>query len=170
MKIKNNFYILKNKFLNKIKSKKIKTLILTCASVISISVIVIFISIFANQSNEPKISATDYTNSKGMKLNLAKDIMSQKENLNFLINSVFDKQNNTYNFYFGEDKIKNYIFNIVNDALQNNEDFDDSPSDYSKTVRYKFLSNQKQVIINLFLYNKTIKSKKYISNFKISII
>lgn len=170
MKIKDNFRQFKSKFTSKIRSKKIKALILTCSSIIGVSIVVTFISIFATQSNNPKIVASDYVNSNGMQLDLSKEISNQKDNLNVLVNSVYDKTNQSYDFYFSEDKIKSYIFGIVDDALYSNADFDDSPTDYTKTIRYQLIDNQKQVIFNLFLYNKSVKSKKFISNFKLSII
>lgn len=170
MKIKNSFSKLKSKFAAKIKSKKIKALILTCTSLIGVSIIVTFISIFATQSNGSRVTANNYVNSNGMQLDLSKDISNQKDNLNVLVNSVYDKVNQSYDFYFSEDKIKSYIFKIVDNALYSNGDFSDSPTDYTKTIRYQLINNQKQVIFNLFLYNKSVKSKKFISNFKLSII
>lgn len=155
----------------KIKPKKVKTALVTFLSIVSVSVVITFVSIFTT-NGQAKVAYDDQSNSgsRGLDLNLENEILSQKENLNLLVSMKFFNNNQTVSYYFDEGKIKSYIFSIIDDALYLNNSFDDSPSEYTKTLKYKFLNGQKQVLFNLFLYNKSVKSKRFVSNFKLSII
>lgn len=111
-----------------------------------------------NNSNESEENLNDYDD-----LDITKEIVSDS-NLNNL--TIFSPKEE---YIFNKPKIDKNIVSIINNALLKSTNFTDEITNYRKIVRYMISANKKELIINLFLYNKIIKTKRYKSFFKLII-
>lgn len=153
----------------RLNSKKTKSFIYFFISILACASIVTFISFFVEKEikvKNYKVNVNDdFENDSMINLNLGKEIINNN-NLEKLV-KFNQKQNN---YFFNKKNIDTNIFDILNIILYKNNKFNDDPNTYKKILKYKFLNNNKEVIFNLFLTNKLIKSKKFKSYFKLIIV
>lgn len=147
----------------KFKKIRIKTISYFLIIIFIGSAIVTFISVFNNKTINNVID--DDTNKDDSQfINIAQDFSNK-----YYIEQITTFQSNTGEYFFDKDLIKENILQIIKSILLYDNEFDDSPDDYNKIVRYLIDSSKKELTINLFLYNKLIKSKRFKSYFKIVI-
>lgn len=87
-----------------------------------------------------------------------------KENLNNLLITKNSKKMSKIN-------IEKHLGKIIKDAFSNSFEFrNENIDDYNLKIRYKLNEYENDLKINIFLYNKSIKNKKYRSSCRIYII
>lgn len=157
---------MKINLLKKLKFSRIKNIsffLLICFSTVSIAS---FIALFygsnlknSNQDNENNNTLeTDY-----LYLNFSeKDI--NKTNIK---NMVIFKDN--FGYIFDKSLINNNLGNFIDQLLTKNINFTDNINDYLKVVKYQISDDKKSLIINLFLYNRLLKIRRFKSFFQINI-
>lgn len=150
----------------KFKKAKIKNVAYFLVVILIGSSLVTFISVFYNKSFDIN-AIEDSENDNALEFKNI-NIASKFEN-NFYGEQITSYSKSKNQYLFDKQKINSNFFNIVNSILKYDKDFNDDPNDYEKVLRYNILDNQQEIIINLFLYNKLLKSKRFKTFFKLSI-
>lgn len=169
MKLKNN--------------KKIKAFIFFSVTILVLVSLVGFIALFFNKPLNLGTDATDTNNSNSNNNSDSNQENTLPEDTGFinldiaqiLINNtdvssitLFDGSNQRY--YFSKSAIEKNISNLIYKAIYLTEDFNDDIANFVKNIRFKLSQNNNELIVNLYLYSKLIKEKKYRSFFRLWII
>lgn len=154
---------------NIIKSSKTKKIAYICLAFLLCASISTFITIFWGTRKEitvstPNEEVNDDKYSEYTELNINNEIVNNAKVNNLISYSLID-----YEYYFDINKIDKYLFDLINSILVTNKIFNDNVDDYEKIAKYKILQNEKVLIVNLFLHNKLVKSKKFLSFFKLKV-
>lgn len=86
-------------------------------------------------------------------------------------NSLKDLLKNNNSNEMSKTNIEKNLGKIIKNAFSNSNEFkNENIDDYNLKIRYKINDQENDLKINIFLYNKLIKNKKYKSSFRIYII
>lgn len=161
--------------------KKIKSFIFFSVIILILTSLAAFIALFFNK---PLNIWTDNTNNSNNKDdNSNSGTSNSNDDSNFMdleiaqtlvnktnISSITFYDNNSQKYYFSKNEIENNISNLIDKAISLTEDFNDDISNFMKNIKFKLANNNSELTINLYLYSKLIKQKKYKSFFKLLII
>lgn len=86
-------------------------------------------------------------------------------------NSLKDLLKNNNSNEMSKTNIEKNLGKIIKNAFSNSNEFkNENIDDYNLKIRYQINDQENDLKINIFLYNKLIKNKKYKSSFRIYII
>ncbi len=151
------------------KSKKIKNISMSLLFIFMCCSISTFIAVFFNknyeiESEEIEDSSTNNDEKDFKSIDISKEFATNYKTKEMIDFSYIDND-----FIFKKELIDSVFFNILTTSLEKNSSFNDNANDYTKNAKYQISDNRKQLIINIFLFNKKNKSKKYKSCFKLII-
>ncbi|MDE5767565.1 MAG: hypothetical protein K2H56_03375 [Malacoplasma sp.] len=158
----------------KSKSKKtLKTFAFFCCAALILGSLITFITLFFNKPiaieyddlSKKDDPINNENNEDFHNLKIASILVNQT---NVALLTYFDSNKNEY--FFGEKNFQDNIFSLINKSIEFSNDFVDNLENYSKNLKFIFSKNNKEVVVNLYLFNNVIKQKKYKSFFKLIII
>ncbi len=141
---------------------RIKYITIVCFSALVIGSIFGIASIFLNENNS---SNNDYDNSEYDEfifISIENEIKQQN------LNSLLEDSNVQK---FSQNKIRNNIMRISRNSIDNSNDFkSENINDYEIRLRYFLNDEFNDLKINIFMYNKLIKNKKFKTFYRLYII
>ncbi|WP_412032181.1 hypothetical protein [Malacoplasma muris] len=141
---------------------RIKYITIVCFSALVIGSIFGIASIFLNENNS---SNNYYDNSEYDEfifISIENEIKQQN------LNSLLEDSNVQK---FSQNKIRNNIMRISRNSIDNSNDFkSENINDYEIRLRYFLNDEFNDLKINIFMYNKLIKNKKFKTFYRLYII
>lgn len=140
---------------------KIKYITATCLSVLIIGTIFGIASIFLNNKpvvkNEDKIEYDEF-------ISISIENEMRQQNLNYLLDDKETKK-------FSKENVKNNLMRLSKNSIDNCSDFkSENINNYDLKLRYFINKELNNIKVNIFMYNKLIKNKKFKTFYRLYII
>ncbi len=141
---------------------RIKYITIVCFSALVIGSIFGIASIFLNENNSSKNDNDNSEYDEFIFISIENEIKQQN------LNSLLEDSNVQK---FSQNKIRNNIMRISRNSIDNSNDFkSENINDYEIRLRYFLNDEFSDLKINIFMYNKLIKNKKFKTFYRLYII